>query len=211
MVRVKICGVTRPEDVRLIAREGADAIGFQMSLGPRKVSPERAKRLVSQVPLFVVPVGVFVNEPLDKVRRLAKFCGFQAIQLHGEEDDDYCRKLGLPVLKAIRMETATTYRAYRGFSVAGFLLDRYNRQNIGGTGEVFDWGWASKAVTRLPAPVLLAGGLRPDNVVRAVRIVRPFGVDVASGVEALPGVKDPQKVSLFISRAKRAFRPPEIH
>jgi phosphoribosylanthranilate isomerase len=205
MVRVKICGVTRVRDVRFIAKAGADAIGFQMSQGPRKISPRAAKRLVKLVPPAVTPVGVFVNEPLAKVRRLAKYCGFQAVQLHGDESEEYCQKLELPVLKAVRMRTKGTPRAYRGFSVAAFLLDSYNRKKVGGTGAAFNLNWASQAVRRLPAPVLLAGGLTPKNVSRAVRKARPFGVDVASGVESRPGVKDPRKVSLFIRRAKKAL------
>ena len=205
MVRVKICGVTRPQDVRFIAKAGADAIGFQMSQGPRKISPALAKRLVKLVPSLVIPVGVFVNEPIAKVKRLAKFCGFQAVQLHGDESEEYCQKLELPVVKTVRMRTKGTPRAYRGFSVAAFLLDSYNRKKVGGTGESFNLAWAPRAVRQLPAPVLLAGGLTPGNVSRAVRKARPFGVDVASGVESRPGIKDPQKVSLFIRRAKKAL------
>src|SRR3984957_17972365 len=112
MVRVKICGVTRPEDVRLIVREGADAIGFQMSQGPRKITPEQAKRLVRLIPPFVTPVGVFVNEPLARVKALVKYCGFQAVQLHGEENEGFCEAIPVPVLKAIRMKDQKTHRAY---------------------------------------------------------------------------------------------------
>ncbi|HVM33328.1 MAG TPA: phosphoribosylanthranilate isomerase [bacterium] len=206
MVRVKICGVTRPEDVRLIAREGADAIGFQMSLGPRKITPAQAKRLVKQVPPFVTPVGVFVDEPLAKLKALIKYCGFQAVQLHGDEKADFAQALGLPVIKALRMKNANSPRLYRDFRVAAFLLDRYNKDKRGGTGETFDWKWARQASASLPAPVLLAGGLTPENVVKAVQTARPFGVDVASGVEILPGRKDPRKVSQFIRRAKKAVQ-----
>lgn len=206
MVRVKICGVTRPEDVRLIAREGADAVGFQMSLGPRKISKEQARRLIRLVPPFLTPVGVFVNEPLSKIKALIKYCGFQAVQLHGEESAAFCGALPLPVIKALRMKNERTPKAFEGFHIAGFLLDRYNKDQRGGTGEHFDWKWARKAVPHLPAPVLLAGGLTPDNVERAIQIAKPFGVDVASGVERLPGRKDPHKVSRFIRRAKKAFQ-----
>ncbi|HET9869817.1 MAG TPA: phosphoribosylanthranilate isomerase [bacterium] len=206
MVRVKICGVTRPEDVRLIAREGGDAIGFQMSQGPRKISPERAKGLVRSVPPFVTPVGVFVDEPLSRVKALVKYCGFQAVQLHGGEDEAYCAALSLPVIKAVRMKDARSARAYGDFRVAAFLLDHYNKDKRGGTGGSFDWKWAPRAVAQLPAPVLLAGGLTPENVARAIQTAGPFGVDVASGVESRPGLKDPRKVSRFIRRAKKAVR-----
>jgi phosphoribosylanthranilate isomerase len=206
MVRVKICGVTRPEDVRLIVREGADAIGFQMSQGPRKITPQQARRLVKLVPPFVTPVGVFVNEPLSRVKALIKYCGFQAVQLHGEENEGFCGAIPVPVLKAIRMKSKLTPRAYRGFHIAAFLLDHYNKDIRGGTGGRFDWKWARKSLSQLPAPVLLAGGLTPDNVARAIQTARPFGVDVASGVEILPGRKDPLKVSQFIRRAKKAVQ-----
>ena len=205
MFRMKICGVTRPQDVRMIVRAGADAIGFQMSTGPRKISAQQARKLVKLVPPSVTPVGVFVNDPLSKVNRLVRYCGFQVVQLHGDENKSYCQKLKVPVIKAVRMRKSSTHLAYRGFDVAAFLLDRYNQKLAGGTGERISLQWAAKAVQQLPAPVLLAGGLTPDSVLRAVRKARPFGVDVASGVEVRPGIKDPQKVSLFIRRAKKAF------
>ncbi len=120
MFRVKICGVTRSKDVRAIAQAGADAIGFQMSMGPRKLSAQQAKRLVRLVPPLVTPVGVFVNEPLSRVKRLIKLCGFQAVQLHGEEGKTYCEKLDVPVIKVIRMKNPLSYKAFRGFRVAAF-------------------------------------------------------------------------------------------
>ncbi len=205
MFRIKICGVTRPEDVRFITKAGADAIGFQMSIGPRKISPEKARRLVEYVPPLVMPIGVFVNEPLERVIRLTKFCGFQAIQLHGNEDLDYCEGLEFPIIKAIRMKTKRSYLPFRGFRVAAYLLDSYNEKSPGGTGQTFQPRWAAEAVNRLPNPVLLAGGLTPDNVQQAIGISGAFGVDVSSGVESYPGYKDPRKVSLFIRRAKDSF------
>ena len=205
MFRVKICGVTRSEDVRRIAQAGADAIGFQMSRGPRKITPAQARRLVKGVPPRLVPVGVFVNEPFSTVKKLIKLCGFQAVQLHGEEDKGYCEKLDVPVIKVIRMKNAGTYRAFKGFHVAAFLLDSYNKTMPGGTGKGFPFSWARKAVLELPAPVLIAGGLTSGNVQRAIRASHAFGVDVSSGVETRPGVKDPREVSLFIRKAKKAF------
>lgn len=206
MFRVKICGVTRAEDIRRIAKAGGDAIGFQMSMGPRKITHQEAKRLVKLVPPTIVPVGVFVNEALSKVKQLIKLCGFQTVQLHGEETASYCQKIEVPVIKVIRMKKPDTYKAFRGFRVAAFLLDSYNKNIPGGTGQNFQFSWARMAVQKLPAPVLIAGGLTPDNVQEAIRSSRAFGVDVSSGVEIRPGFKDPRKVSLFISRAKNAFR-----
>ncbi|HEY5040053.1 MAG TPA: phosphoribosylanthranilate isomerase [bacterium] len=205
MYRLKICGVTRPEDVRFIAKVGADAIGFQLSMGKRKITPEQAKRLVKLVPPLVTPVGVFVNEALSKVKRLIKLCGFQAVQLHGEESRDYCEKIHIPVIKVIRMKDETTYVKFKGFRVAAYLLDSYNKNVPGGTGTTFPFHWARKASVELSGPVLLAGGLTPDNVQAAIRASQAFGVDVASGVESRPGIKDSRKVSLFIRRAKAAF------
>lgn len=206
MFRVKICGVTRAVDVRVAVKAGADAVGFQMSMGPRKISPTTAKRLVRMLPPTVVPVGVFVNEKLSRVKKLARQCGFQAVQLHGEEGKAYCEGMPVPVIKAIRMKGPSAFRAYRTFPVAAFLLDSYNKNTPGGTGKSFQSQWARSAVKEIPAPVLLSGGLTPDNVQRAIRFSRPFGVDVASGVESRPGVKDPRKVSLFVHRANKAFR-----
>jgi len=206
MFRVKICGVTRAQDVPMIARAGADAIGFQMSMGPRKITPAQAKRLVKLVPPLVTPVGVFVNETLSRVKKLIKLCGFQAVQLHGEEPEDYCRQIQVPVLKAVRMKNPATYKGFRGFGVAAFLLDSYNKNIPGGTGQSFQFQWARKAVQELPAPVLIAGGLTSDNVQRAIRLSNAFGVDVSSGVEIRPGFKDPRQVFLFVRKAKKAFQ-----
>ena len=206
MFRIKICGVTRSRDVKMIAKAGADAIGFQMSMGPRKLTPLLARKLVKLVPPYVTPVGVFVDEPLARVKRLIKFCGFQTVQLHGKEGTVYCEKLEVPVLKVIRMKNATSYRIFKAFRVEAFLLDSYNKNIPGGTGQSFQYSWARKAVEILSAPVLLAGGLTSDNVQRAIRSSNAFGVDVSSGVEIRPGLKDPHKVSLFIRRAKKAFK-----
>ncbi len=206
MFRVKICGLTRDKDVRWAARAGADALGFQMSLGPRKLTPESARKLVRAVPPLVVPVGVFFNEPLAKVKKLVRYCGFLAVQLHGEESPFYCSQMHVPVLKSARMRSAGAYKPLRSFKVAGYLLDSYNKKAVGGTGISFDFKWAQAAVEALPAPVILAGGLNPRNVQEAIRLSKAFGVDVSSGVESRPGVKDPRLVSQFIRLAKRAFK-----
>jgi len=205
MFRAKICGVTRSQDVRLIVKVGADAIGFQMSQGPRKITPEQARKLVKLVPPWLTPVGVLVNEPLAKAKRLIKYCGFQVVQLHGDETSAYCEQIHLSVIKAIRMKTPTTYKAFKKYKVAAYLLDSFHKGIRGGTGKTFQPSWAKKAVLELPAPVLLAGGLNPDNVFKTIRASKVFGVDVSSGVEVSPGIKDPQKVIQFIRNAKKAF------
>jgi phosphoribosylanthranilate isomerase len=203
--RVKVCGLTRAQDVRAAVRAGADAVGFQMSRGPRKVTPATARKLARLVPPGVLKVGVFVDEPVARMRRIARHCGFDAVQLHGDETAATAAAVGLPVLKAVRMKNVKTPGRFGGYPVAALLLDRYNPLLRGGTGESFDWKWA-RAADRLRLPILLAGGLHPGNVARAVRIARPFGVDTASGVESRPGLKDPRLVSLFVKRALSALK-----
>jgi phosphoribosylanthranilate isomerase len=205
MFRVKICGVTRPQDVRLIAKAGADAIGFQMSQGPRKITPAQAKKLVKLVPPWVTPVGVLVNEPLAKAKKLIKYCGFQVVQLHGDETSAYCEQIYVPVIKVIRMKNPATYKAFKKYKVAAYLLDSFHKGVRGGTGKSFQPSWAKKAVLELPAPVLLAGGLNAENVFKTIRAAKVFGVDVSSGVEVSHGIKDPKKVVAFIRNAKKAF------
>jgi phosphoribosylanthranilate isomerase len=206
LYRVKICGVTRAKDVRFAAKAGADAIGFQMSLGPRKLTTQMARKLVKITPPLVLPVGVFVNESLSRIKQLIKLCGFKAVQLNGEEEEGFCGKIPVPVVRAIRMKGRDTFLKYKSFQVAAYLLDSYNKNLPGGTGKSFPFAWARKAVHSLPGPVLLAGGLNPHNVEGAIRASQAFGVDVASGVEIRPGVKDPRKVLLFIRRAKKALK-----
>ena len=207
MFRVKLCGFTREKDVREAVRLGIDAVGFQMSRGPRKISPGRARRLTRLLPPWSTPVGVFVDEPLARVNRLVASCGFQAVQLHGKETPSYAGGVSVPVIRAVRVRADLDPRGFGAYSVAAFLLDRYNPRLSGGTGEVFPWKWAGKA-RALPAPFLLAGGLHPGNVVRAVRACRPFGVDAASGVESSPGVKDARKMADFVKRARSVLTGP---
>lgn len=206
MFRVKICGLTRVADVRWAAEQGADALGFQMSLGPRKLTPEQARKLVRAVPPLVVPIGVFYNEPLSRVKRLIRFCGFQAVQLHGKETPAYCAQLPVPILKSARMKDKRAFKFLRAYKVAAYLLDSYNEKKPGGTGKTFHFEWARNAALALGGPVILAGGLTPSNVQEAIRRSGVFGVDVSSGVESSPGVKDSRKVSRFIRLAKRAFQ-----
>jgi phosphoribosylanthranilate isomerase len=205
MFRVKICGVTRPQDVRLIAKAGAGAIGFQISQGPRKITPAQAKKLVKLMPPWVTPVGVLVNEPLAKAKKLIKYCGFQVVQLHGDETAAYCEQMPVSVIKVIRMKHSTSYKAFKKYKVASYLLDSFHKGVRGGTGKSFQPSWAKKAVLELPAPVLLAGGLNPENVFQTIRASKVFGVDVSSGVEVSPGIKDPKKVVQFIRNGKKAF------
>jgi phosphoribosylanthranilate isomerase len=193
------------EDVLAVVHSGADAVGFQMSCGPRKISKGVARQLTKKLPPWITPVGVLVNESLSTVRMLVRFCNFQVIQLHGQESSEFCSKIHVPILKAIRMEHSQSYQPFREFPIAAFLLDSYNKYQVGGTGRLFNWRWVQTAKKRLPKPIMLAGGLTPGNVRRAIHIGRPFGVDVSSGVEIHPGQKDHRLISLFVKRAQAQF------
>jgi phosphoribosylanthranilate isomerase len=200
-VRVKICGVTRREDALAAVRLGADALGFNFWPGSKRyLAPAAARDIIRSLPPLVTTVGVFVDPSRDEVVAAAAVSGVQLLQLHGDEPPEACRRLPLPVLKGLRVtgpETLALLQRYQG--VAGFLLDAPSA-GYGGSGRTFDWSVAAEAAAR--ATVVLAGGLTPDNVAEAVRQVRPFAVDVASGVESAPGLKDHQLMSRFIGAAK---------
>lgn len=196
--RVKICGLTRRDDALRAAALGADALGFVFAPGSRRlVDAETVARIVEELPPFVTAVGVFRDQPLDEVRGLVRSCGLGLAQLHGDEGPAYLEALGIPVLKALGLDGAEDLvRLERYPGLRTVLLDA----GTGGTGRTFDWAWAVKAGrTRR---IVLAGGLTPENVEEAVRRVRPWAVDCCSGTEAGPGVKDPEKVRLFVERAK---------
>lgn len=205
MIRVKICGNMTLQDTMAAVDAGADAVGFVFyAKSPRVVSPNTVAAIVSHLPPFVTSVGVFVNEASDVVRHIMSECGLAYAQLHGEESPDYCAELGVPVLKGIRVRTREDLASLPSYPVAAVLLDAYRDGVAGGTGATFDWALAVEATVKAKewSPILLAGGLTPDNVGEAVRLVQPYGVDVSSGVEAAPGVKDHAKVRAFVRNAK---------
>lgn len=206
MTRVKICGITRLPDALAAAEAGADALGFNFWPGSsRYIAPSRARRIVEQLPPLVTPVAVFVNEPTAGVKRKAKRAGITTVQLHGEESPKQAEALvraGLTVIKALSVGEGfrvARLRAYK--NVAGFLLDTQVKGLRGGTGKTFDWSKAR--VARRIGKIFLAGGLTPANVARAIRAARPYAVDVSSGVERRPGIKDAKKVREFIRRAQQ--------
>ncbi len=205
MIKVKICGITNSEDARAAVEAGADALGFVLHRkSPRCVPMDVVKAIVAALPPFVLPVGVFVNEEAATVREVMDQCGLALAQLHGEETASYCETLGRPILRAIRLRGPGDLLAlaeYKGRAqVRGFLVDAFSEKEYGGTGQVADWGLAAEAAKS--AQILLAGGLTPENVREAIRQVRPYGVDVSSGVEASPGKKDRAKVGAFIRAAR---------
>ncbi len=201
MTRVKICGITNLDDALAAIDAGADALGFVFyEKSPRNVNPMQASAIIAKLPPFVQTVGLFVNEEAERVNWTADFCGLDLIQLHGDEEPDYCPEIRRRVIKAFRVKDAASLISLRRYSVAGCLLDAWSPAAPGGTGETFNWDLAREAAAC--GPLILAGGLTPDNVRRAVEQVRPYAVDVSSGVEAAPGKKDPEKVKEFIRRAK---------
>ena len=203
MTRVKVCGITSREDAVAAVEAGADALGFVFVPGtPRCVHPEVAERIVGGLPPFVTSVGVFMNQPLEEVLRITARCGLQAVQLHGDEPEEYSRRIPLRVIKAVRVRDAESLRILPTYPAHAFLLDAFVEGQAGGTGTPISWELAVQAKGH--APIILSGGLRPDTVGPAVRRVRPYGVDVSSGVEVSPGRKDHQKVREFIAAVRQA-------
>jgi phosphoribosylanthranilate isomerase len=205
MVRVKICGITNPDDARLAAELGADALGFIFyHKSPRYVVPETAREIIAQLPPFVSSVGVFVNEEAAVVRDLAARVGLDWIQTHGQESPEYCRSLGRRVVKGFTIQDAGSVKELAPFqgAVQAFLLDTYKKGQVGGTGETFDWELARQA--KKYGQIVLAGGLTPENVAQAIRAVQPQAVDTASGTELAPGRKDHEKLRAFFEAIKQA-------
>lgn len=201
-MNVKICGITRLDDALAAVRLGADALGFNFwPRSKRFVSPEDARAIVARLPAHVTPFGVFVDPTRDDVLRAVETAGVAVAQLHGDEPPALCASLPVPVVKAIPVTDSHSLAALASYEVDGFLLDSPSPAR-GGSGERFDWALATEAAEVVR--VWLAGGLTAENVAEAVRVARPYGVDVASGVESRPGVKDPGKMERFIVAAKEA-------
>jgi phosphoribosylanthranilate isomerase len=200
--RIKICGITRLEDARIAVESGADAIGLVFyAPSPRNVAPEQARAIVAALPPFVTVVGLFVDPARDQVEAVLRCCSLGLLQFHGDEAPGFCGDFGLPYIKAARVRADADLVQYLSpyHAAQGWLLDAYHDQLYGGTGESFDWKLIPQDLAR---PVILSGGLTPDNVGAAVRLVRPWAVDVSSGVEAAKGVKDAAKIAAFIAGVK---------
>lgn len=204
-IKVKVCGITNAEDAQAAVDAGADALGFIFyEKSPRYVVPAVATRIIAELPPLVMPVGVFVNEGLATVRSIMDTCGLAMAQLHGDEHASYCRELSRPAIKALRLKDRTSLLAvaeYQGRGgVRGFIIDSSSEMAYGGTGQVADWALAADVAKS--TRILLAGGLTPANVAEAIRTVRPYGVDVSSGVESAPGKKDHTKVRAFLEAVR---------
>ena len=201
IVKVKICGITSVGDALAAVDAGADALGFMFyAPSPRNVSFSVAAEIIRQLPPFVAKVGVFVNPAEDDVRRAIAECGLDTLQFHGEETPEFCRRFGLKTMKAFRVRDAESLKQTEAYPSEAWLLDSYVAGQLGGTGARFNWDLATDAARH--HTVLLAGGLTPENAAEAVRKVRPYGLDVSSGVESAPGKKDAAKVRAFIAAAK---------
>ncbi|NCW09677.1 MAG: phosphoribosylanthranilate isomerase [Gammaproteobacteria bacterium] len=201
MTRVKFCGFTHQDDVAQAVALGADALGF-VFYGPssRYVSPEHAQTLTRSVPAFVTRVGLFVNEEAETVQRIFEIARLNLIQYHGEESPEFCDAIGLPYIKAFRVRKGMDLRPEmdRYPNASGFLLDAYVKGQPGGTGERFDW----ELIPQSHAPIILAGGLTPDNAKDAIDQVAPWALDVSGGIETKPGRKDPDKMARFMNACR---------
>jgi len=203
--RIKFCGMTRSGDVRLASELGVDAVGFVFAVdSPRRVHPQQARMMRQALGPLVDAVALFMDNSVEEVRKAVRLVRPTLLQFHGDEDDAFCRGFGVPYVKAVAMggeaPTAASLRTrYPG--AVGFLFDANTAGAPGGSGRTFEW---SRLPRDLQAPILLAGGLHPDNVFEAVTSVLPWGVDVSSGVESSPGIKDGEKMRLFVEAVRRA-------
>jgi phosphoribosylanthranilate isomerase len=192
MVKVKICGITNYEDASNAVNLGVDALGFIFAQSPRQVTPEEARDIICALPPFVKTVGVFVNEEQATITKTIQFCGLDLVQLHGDESPDLCHELMPYTIKAFQLKDESSLSAidpYLG-RVRAFLFDTYSNEKRGGTGRTFDWELAVRG-KEIGVPIIIAGGLTPSNIEAAISTVRPFAVDVSSGVEERPAKKSP--------------------
>ena len=189
-VKVKICGITNLEDASIAVELGANALGFIFAPSPRQITPQKARSIIRAIPSFVKTVGVFVNEAPASIRKVINDCGLDLVQLHGDESPALCDELMPYTIKALRIRDESslqTGQAYHG-KVRALLLDTYSKEKAGGTGKTFDWELALK-IKKQGTPIIISGGLAPSNIVAAINTVRPYAVDVNSGVEERPGKK----------------------
>ncbi|AEG59636.1 phosphoribosylanthranilate isomerase [Desulforamulus ruminis] len=201
-VKVKICGIRDPRTAYDTAMAGADAVGMVFAPSRRQVTPEQAREICQALPPLITRVGIFVDAAPKEVREIVNYCGLDVVQLHGQESPEYCRELGLRCIKAVAVRDGRTLEQADAFPVSAILADTYHPKEAGGTGKTFDWSIMEDI--RLKRPLILAGGLHPGNVGRAVALLKPYGVDVSSGVE-INGQKDITLIQAFISRAREVY------
>ena len=205
-VRVKICGITNEQDAIAAVAAGADALGFNFFSGsPRYVSPWRAREIIGALPPYVSSVGLFVNAEVEEVRQVSAQSGVANLQFHGDEEPDFCSAFGLPWMRVLRVRSAVDLggESQRWAGASGLMLDAWNKDLRGGTGETFDWALARGDAS---LPLVLAGGLNAANVEAAIAAVRPWAVDVSSGVESEPGRKDVELMQAFVAATQAGSR-----
>ena len=201
--RIKFCGMTRYQDVQSAVSLGVDALGFVfVESSARNIDIETAVRLTKDIPPFIVKVGLFMNAQASEVKKIINKVNLNLLQFHGDEEEPFCDQFDMPYLKSVPMVSTSSLDEFcHGYkSATGFLLDSHTKGEMGGSGKTFAWSKLSKNIDK---PIILAGGLRPDNVAEAIRIVRPYAVDVSSGIEASKGIKDPAKMEQFIKEVHR--------
>jgi phosphoribosylanthranilate isomerase len=204
MIPVKICGITRLADAISAVELGASAIGFIFyEKSPRAITLNDARAISEKLPASLARVGVFVNSPVDFIERSISNVPLDALQLHGDEPPQFCDQFNLPVLKGIQISDEKSLREMKRFDVDGFLLDTASNGTYGGTGRTFDWSLIDDKSTEVP--IILSGGLRPENVLSAVETVRPSAIDVNSGVESKPGVKDHEKIHRLVDQLSKTI------
>lgn len=190
-MKVKICGITNLEDASNAVVLGADALGFIFAPSPRQIAPQKASEIIRAIPPLVKTVGVFVNEAPATIREVMQHCGLDLIQLHGDESPAFCDEFMPYAIKALRIKDESSLQlsqAYHG-TIRALLLDTYSKDMVGGTGKTFDWELAVR-IKNQGIPIILSGGLTPSNIAQAINTVRPYAVDVNSGIESYPGKKD---------------------
>ncbi|MCX7994269.1 MAG: phosphoribosylanthranilate isomerase [candidate division WOR-3 bacterium] len=197
-IKIKICGITNLEDALLASESGADALGFIFASSPRKVEPERVRYIIQHLPPFITTVGVFKDAPLDTVNRIIEICGIDAVQLHGNEPPAYCNQIKrVRLIKRIKIDENSTIERIteimEEYTVPAYLFDPGE-----GSGRVFDWNM----IKGIKGTIIIGGGLNPENVKMAIKLVKPYGVDVCSGVEKFPGKKDPDRLKAFIKEVR---------
>jgi phosphoribosylanthranilate isomerase len=211
MVRVKVCGITRYQDAAMAVQLGVDALGFIFAPSPRRIRPEKAREIIGVIPPFVKTVGVFVDERPDVVRQIIRICGLDLVQFHGDESPDVCGNFMPRAIKTFRVRDRSVLQSIRPYQgkIRAILFDTYLEERQGGTGKTFDWDIAVTGRT-LGIPVILSGGLTPSNIGSAISLVKPFAVDVNSGIEERPGKKDALLMKALMEKIRHADNKKEF-
>ena len=208
MMKIKICGITNSNDALACSAAGVDMIGLNFyEQSPRYIRPVQARTIARTLPSNTQAVGIFVDTPVEEIRRVARDVGLRMVQLHGFESPEICAGLArdFEIIKALRIDGGFDAQRASAYPMCTILLDTYDEQMAGGTGNVGDWELA-RTTKKFASRLILAGGLNPENVARAIEMVNPDGVDVCSSVESAPGVKDPERIQQFVAAARNAER-----